>query len=507
MPRQASIAKPNQTTEKTKIQQSSRGQKRLTPPYDQGDKQSSSTAKTQTDQRASTRRFVPPDYTNQVLSYTCPATKRPSFGIVGKYCKTQNGYRVDFTFTDNKEPFSQVDCCPLEFVAEHLVDEAAARKWTVAVAKQSEFDSPGTKQKKKNSIAAAVGNTRKRLKTVVLQTQDNEDATLPPTSTGNPNKGIHQNTGYDSPTPSQSGRDDEDEDASKDADHEKQNITHATSTEYKKKGRKARITAAVDPAIKALIQHAVREATYDIRPSDQRTRPFMYWNGTKTTACAKMLIKRTPSLRLIAEKYARNEFATTYAGITKLAANNERSAQIRQIRKVYLNDDSDFSFITGYKFGGTSNSPTRTKDMRISSALKNEFHTIDELRECLLSPEMYNYPRLFDLFCAGLESGRIRGTKQLGRTPIEELITVAHEAHFRLELWYALAIQAYRHDPSKTARGERYDKHHTLCGFVAQERRETASNAFKHRCDNTQESDDSDADSSDDDTGVNEEFY
>jgi len=56
---------------------------------------------------------------------------------------------VDFTFTDNKEPFSQVDCCPLEFVAEHLVDEAAARKWTVAVAKQSEFDSPVTKQKKK----------------------------------------------------------------------------------------------------------------------------------------------------------------------------------------------------------------------------------------------------------------------------------------------------------------------------------------------------------------------
>jgi hypothetical protein len=146
--------------------------------------------------------------------------------------------------------------------------------------------------------------------------------------------------------------------------------------------------------------------------------------------------------------------------------------------------------------------------MCISSALKSEFRTIDQLRDCLFSSEMYNYPRLFDLFCAGLESGRIRGSKKSGRTPIEDLITVAHEAHFRLELWHALVIQAFRHEPSKTTRDERFEKHHTLCGLVAQERRENASNAFKHRCQNTEASDDdSDAYSSDDETGVDAEFY
>jgi hypothetical protein len=117
---------------------------------------------------------------------------------------------------------------------------------------------------------------------------------------------------------------------------------------------------------------------------------------------------------------------------------------------------------------------------------------------------MYKYPLLFDLFCGGLESGKIRGIPKMGMSPIEDIINVAHEAHIRLELWYAMVNHAYRHEPSKFQRTSRHEKHTAL---VALERLEFATHAFKHRsavfgrkeaqCDS----------SSDDDAGVPEEFY
>jgi hypothetical protein len=151
----------------------------------------------------------------------------------------------------------------------------------------------------------------------------------------------------------------------------------------------------------------------------------MYWNGAKTTACAKILIKRTPALRLLAEKYRRNEFARMYAKTIKLAANNERSAQIRQLKLVFLNGDSDFSLVSNYRMGG--NSTRQTKEMRVTTELRDEFETIDDLRDALFSYNMYIFPKLFDLFCAGLESGRLRGTTRGDIAPIENQITVAHE--------------------------------------------------------------------------------
>jgi hypothetical protein len=264
---------------------------------------------------------------------------------------------------------------------------------------------------------------------------------------------------------------------------------------------------SLDPGILALIYHAVREATYDVMPNAERLRPFMYWNGSKATACAKMLIKRTPSLRLIAEKFRRNEFARTYAKKIRLAANNERSAQIRQLKLVYLSNDSDFSFVSDYQMGGHHSNET-TLAMRIHSELRDEFETIEDLRDALFSYNMYNFPKLFDLFCAGMESGKIRGILKVEEmTPIEDLITVAHEAHFRCELWYTLVTQAYRHDASKAANEERFKRHQRFCFLVAKDRRENGTNAFNHRNSQKPVNEGQIDSSSDDDTGVDNEFY
>jgi hypothetical protein len=72
--------------------------------------------------------------------------------------------------------------------------------------------------------------------------------------------------------------------------------------------------------------------------------------------------------------------------------------------------------------------------MGISTNLSADFETVSNLRKAIASPKMYTYPLLFDLFCAGLESEKLRSTKPMPISRIEQVITVAHEAHFRLEL-------------------------------------------------------------------------
>ena len=93
-------------------------------------------------------------------------------------------------------------------------------------------------------------------------------------------------------------------------------------------------------------------------------------------------------------------------------------------------------------------------------------------------------------------------------SPIENLITVAHEAHFRLELWYALKAQSFRHDTAKIAQVDRKEKHKNLCILVAQDRMENGTGANRNR--NTSRAsndDDSHNSDSESDEGVDSQYY
>ena len=403
-----------------------------------------------------------PDYSGCVVSYTCPESLRPGHGIVEKCNHAAGTYEVQFTFSDNEEPKGQTDSCvPLRFLEEHMVDDETALAWTSAVAKHLFLDSPTTSKTKDTRLP----KTNK----------------IPKSSATFPRKTLR-------------------------IDESQAEIGHDTTPSNSGSKRKRKSSVVVDPGLQAMIIHHVREATYDIRPNGTRMKPFMYWDPNKDTACAKMLIKRTPALHVMAEGQRRNEFARSIGSTVKHAANNERSAQVRQIKMVYLDDKSDFALVSDYVIGASSNGAL--KNMRIGNALSGEFQDIEELRNALHSPTMYTYEKLFDLFCAALESGRFRGTEQMPISPIENLITVAHEAHFRLELWFALQVQSFRHDTSKSAQEDRKEKHKNLCVLVAQDRRENGTLANRNR--NTSRAsndDDSDNSDSDSDEGVDSQYY
>ena len=295
--------------------------------------------------------------------------------------------------------------------------------------------------------------------------------------------------------------------------------TSQTTTLVKKKNIRQKksktinnVQTSIDPGVKSLLSHAVREGIYNIRPTpNKRIKPFMYWNPKKSTSCIKMLLKRAPGMQALADNMRRNEFARLYSKTVRTVANNERSAQIRQLKMMYLTH-SDYSLVLNYEIGTSTECPSMDenafKDLKISPTLSSEFASITDLRKALFSPRMYAYPKFFDLFCAGLESGRLRGSKQMSISPIEELITVAYEAHFRLELWYALAHTRYSHTIAKQYVSDRFEKHAEFCQFVAQDRRENGTAAFKLRNSTVSKVNDDDKDSStDSDDGVSGEFY
>jgi hypothetical protein len=265
----------------------------------------------------------------------------------------------------------------------------------------------------------------------------------------------------------------------------------------------------MDEGTKALLSHTVRDAIYDIRPHPERPRvkPYMYWHPDKKKACVKMLLKRSLALQALAAKETSEKaFFAKYATHCTGASNNERSMQKRQLKQLFLNNNSEYALVSDYIVGSVSPT-TDDKEMGVSKHLTPEFETVQDLRKAICSPKMYTYPLLFDIFCAGLESGKLRSTKPMPVSRIEQIITVAHEAHFRLELWFSLRGGNYSHDSSKQNINERRAKFGEFCRCVNQDRHDNADKAFDNRrAAGPQTDNDSDSDDESDD-GVAEDFY
>jgi hypothetical protein len=61
--------------------------------------------------------------------------------------------------------------------------------------------------------------------------------------------------------------------------------------------------------------------------------------------------------------------------------------------------------------------------------------TVEQLRDLIMSDAMYRNSAVYNLFCGGLESGKIKKlTKPEGPTSIKRLLTGTHDANLRLEL-------------------------------------------------------------------------
>ena len=75
----------------------------------------------------------------------------------------------------------------------------------------------------------------------------------------------------------------------------------------------------------------------------------------------------------------------------------------------------------------------------------------------------------------------MKHSKRLQPTTIGSLITIAHEAHFRLELWYTLSKVDFSHSSKVTHIAKRKENFIAFCKLVIKDRLHNEAAAFAQR--------------------------
>jgi hypothetical protein len=133
--------------------------------------------------------------------------------------------------------------------------------------------------------------------------------------------------------------------------------------------------------------------------------------------------------------------------------------------------------------------------------------SVAELRELIRSPAMYKNSVVFDLFCAGIESGVLKLSRKRPPTRLLKLITVAHEAHFRLELWLALMKQGFRNKTTNSWNDKRKEYWNEFCKLVAQDRRDNEESASLNRIGGLLDEQQNENSDNDNDEAIDPEYY
>ena len=192
--------------------------------------------------------------------------------------------------------------------------------------------------------------------------------------------------------------------------------------------------------------------------------------------------------------------AVFWAGDLGSRANNNRSTQISSFKKIWLSCGSPHAIVVNVT---TPDLKKNNLPMKVSPAVvESGLLTVEDVRACLHSKQMYLNPVLYDLICSGLESGKLKHYPKAKKpSTLRNLITIAHEAHLRLELWFSLGEQRYHHDPATAHGAKRIRMWKKMMKYVKADRERNAEIAEKTRSPGASSSDNVyvDDDSDDDD--------
>ena len=156
-------------------------------------------------------------------------------------------------------------------------------------------------------------------------------------------------------------------------------------------------------------------------------------------------------------------------------ASKKRAEQTRYLKKVWLTNSSPHAIV--YNVVGTD-LEQEDRPMSVNLALiETGLTTVKDVRSCLTSEEMYLNPAMYNLLCCWLESGKTKNGKKQSPSSLRYLITVAHEAHLRLELYLALKRQRYGKNPKKDDQQTRIKQWEQLCEIVYNDRSRNAETA------------------------------
>ena len=176
-------------------------------------------------------------------------------------------------------------------------------------------------------------------------------------------------------------------------------------------------------------------------------------------ACVDMFFKRhstdlTEEIDLAGGTY--KGFLKMFGKTIKTTASNERSLQNTGVRLLFLSKyNKEFQFMENTLPGEATVQNKAVINAKVLSTLeedKNDHETnLATLRSALYSDTFYKNGELYHRWCEGFESLQLRGCKIPGPRPITELLTLAHETHFRLEIYMAMSRTSFVHTPGTAA--------------------------------------------------------
>ena len=234
-----------------------------------------------------------------------------------------------------------------------------------------------------------------------------------------------------------------------------------------------------------LLEVFMRQAIHNFSPATKYKKTVMYWSIKVKTAAAHMLIERHKDeiLNLIERYGGQMAMEIRFAGELRFLANNERAIQTRQIKSTYLSKQNPECRLAE-NIVESEMDLDQTQPPRIHKNNIGHIKSVAALRDLILSPKMYQDQVLFNIFCTGLESGNFRQNRHRPYTPLHELITKAHEAHFRVELYLALTKKSFRHHNTTSACSERVRLFNVAIASVREGREKYMKKAVETRMQN-----------------------
>ena len=190
---------------------------------------------------------------------------------------------------------------------------------------------------------------------------------------------------------------------------------------------------------------------------------------------------RYPELQAIATKSygTPRKMARLYGPFTRDRATKERSVFVANCRGVFFKNDSPFALVQNVL---KPDLDKKQGEMKVTPALvESGLATVEAVRKLLMSKQMYRNPVMYDLFCGGVESGKLKNNEKKGPATISTLLTIPHEASIRTELWFALSSQKFSHNPSTTQINQRKAEWLKCCDYVFRDRADNEEQAAKDR--------------------------
>ena len=153
----------------------------------------------------------------------------------------------------------------------------------------------------------------------------------------------------------------------------------------------------------------------------------------------------------------------------------KRSEAVTIFKKIWLKNDSPFVLVSNVLVNDLRKGPG---EMVVVKALVDTgVTTVDAVRELIRSADMYQNPAMYNLICGGVESGKFKQNPRRDPATVSDLLTVAHEAAIRSELYFALEKPCYRHDPSTDHGKVRRQEWKFFCDLVYDDRVQNEKNA------------------------------